>query len=221
MLDRKKTLEGQDSLMKITSKKQIPKHNYFTLDEPYDLAERFRNMENALKFIENPTIRKLEKDYFELKNDIKKEQDAKSDFSKAIYKKVIARDNDYNFQHQIESNEYDISDEYNQRHSEHGHKRQIVEKAKKEDLLRKFKHGGIASTEEKRERLREESEIPLNFRHVKAIETPEFDRLKDVEFWQLIRGEGEEKEFGHSGGNDFDNLAIQSYIDNFKHNLIT
>ena len=42
------------------------------MDDPYDLSERFLNLSNALKFIENPTIRKLEKNYFDLKNDLKK-----------------------------------------------------------------------------------------------------------------------------------------------------
>lgn len=55
--------------------------------------------------------------------------------------------------------------------------------------------------EEKKERLREESEVPFTFRHLKAIDTDNFEKLKEVEFYSLIRGE-EEKGFGHSGGND-------------------
>lgn len=59
----------------------------------------------------------------------------------------------------------------------------------------------MVSVEEKKERLREESEVPFTFRHLKAIDTDNFEKLKEVEFYSLIRGE-EEKGFGHSGGND-------------------
>jgi hypothetical protein len=49
--------------------------------------------------------------------------------------------------------------------------------------------------------MREEKEIPLTFKHVKLIDTPEFDELKDVEFYALIKGDNEDKGFGPSSTN--------------------
>ena len=45
------------------------------MDDPYDLSERFLNLKDALKYIENPKIRGLEKNYFDLKGELKKEQE--------------------------------------------------------------------------------------------------------------------------------------------------
>lgn len=63
---------------------------------------------------------------------------------------------------------------FNHKHSKIGQGQKIQERVKKEDLERRFKHGEIISLEEKRERMREEKEIPLTFKHVKLIDTPEF-----------------------------------------------
>jgi hypothetical protein len=97
--------------------------------------------------------------------------------------------------------EVDTMQQFNQKHSKIGQTHKTHELVKKADLERRFKHGEIISIEEKRERLREEKEIPLTFKHVKLIDTPEFDELKDVEFFSLIKGDPEEKEFGHGSSN--------------------
>ena len=50
---------------------------------------------------------------------------------------------------------------------------------------------------------------------MKAIETPEFDQYKEVEFYRLIKGEAEEKDIGHSGGGggfEAESLAVQSHL---------
>ena len=108
--ERKKgSLDLSENMVK-TRRQREDNDSFSIMEEPYDLSEKFRNMENALKFIENPKIKELEKNYFDLKGQLKKEQESNSDFSKAIYKKVISRDKEYNFQHQIESNGLDITD---------------------------------------------------------------------------------------------------------------
>ena len=98
-------------------------------------------------------------------------------------------------------------------------KKEDLERVKKEDLERRFKHGEIISLEEKRERMREEKEIPLTFKHVKLIDTPEFEDLKDVEFFELIKGDPDEKDFERSS-NEITNPAVLSHLEGFKHKLL-
>lgn len=59
--------------------------------------------------------------------------------------------------------------------------------------------------------MREEKEIPLTFRHVKLIDTPDFDELKDVEFYHLIKGQADEKDFAHSS-NEITNPAVLAHL---------
>ncbi len=92
---------------------------------------------------------------------------------------MISRDNEYNFQNDLIEKDKDIIEVFNQRSYDKGQRRKSVEKVTREKLERKFKHGE-AMIEEERERQREENEKSLTFRHVKAIDTPEFDQLKDV-----------------------------------------
>ena len=66
---------GDSQYNKQTVKKKIQKDDYFSMDDPYDLSERFLNLKHALKYIENPKIRGLEKNYFDLKGELKKEQE--------------------------------------------------------------------------------------------------------------------------------------------------
>jgi hypothetical protein len=42
--------------------------------EPFDMQDRFKNLENPLKFIENRSILSLEEDYNRLKTALKREQ---------------------------------------------------------------------------------------------------------------------------------------------------
>lgn len=113
--------------------------------------------------------------------ELKREQETKADFSKNIYKKVIARDNDYTFQNNTNTPyEQDITEYFNQRIFEPDKLRKTDENKQRETLARTFKHGKVITQEERRERQREEREVPLVFRHVKMIDTPEFDRLRDV-----------------------------------------
>jgi hypothetical protein len=124
---------------------------------------------------------------------------------------VISRDNEYNFQHDLVSYQMEDSAVFNHKYSRTGQAHKPEQRTvKKEDLERRFKHGEIISLEEKRERLREEKEIPLTFKHVKLIDTPEFDELRDVEFYGLIRGD-EEKD-SHSSGNDISNGQVLTYL---------
>jgi hypothetical protein len=68
--------------------------------------------------------------------------------------------------------------------------------------------------------MREEKEIPLTFKHVKLIDTPEFDDLKDVEFFSLIKSDPEDKDFGHGATNEINNGPVLTYLENFKHKLL-
>lgn len=134
---------------------------------------------------------------------------------------MISRDSEYDFKHDLYGNEFDMSQMFNNKYSKTGQIQKAQERVKKEDLERKFKHGEITSLEEKRERLREEKEIPLTFKHVKMIDTPEFDDLRDVEFYSLIRGEADEKNYSHTNAsNEIESVNVLAYLENFKHRLI-
>jgi hypothetical protein len=53
------------------------------------------------------------------------------------------------------------------------------------------------------------------------IDTPEFDDLRDVEFYSLIRGEADEKNYSHTNAsNEIESVNVLAYLENFKHRLI-
>lgn len=99
------------------------------------MQHRFKNLENPLKFIENQRIITLERNYNQLKSDLKNEQESKSDFSKSIYKKVISRDNEYHFQHELVGYEMEDTVQFNHKHSKMWHEAEHVEqRVNKADL---------------------------------------------------------------------------------------
>lgn len=87
---------------------------------------------------------------------------------------MISRDNEYTFQNDIKSHEQDLAEYFNQRIFEPDKIRKTDEKVHRDTLARQFKHGKVISQEEKRERQREEREVPLTFQHVKIIDNAEF-----------------------------------------------
>ena len=77
----------------------------------------------------------MEDSYSRQKEELRREQEDKADFSKSIYKKVISRDNEYNFQHDLVSYLMEESVAFNHKYSRTGQAHKPEQRTvKKEDL---------------------------------------------------------------------------------------